>query len=70
MERLGDLLEKEGYAVISVSSSTNRYVRLADIVNTLIRRRKDFDVLLLQVFGGHDQTAVVAEQHLEHARVL
>jgi L-malate glycosyltransferase len=51
-ERLGDLLEKEGYAVISVSSSTNRYVRLADIVNTLIRRRRDFDILLLQVFGG------------------
>jgi glycosyltransferase involved in cell wall biosynthesis len=51
-ERLGDLLEQEGYPVISVSSSTNRYIRLADIVSTLIRRRKEFDILLLQVFGG------------------
>lgn len=51
-ERLGDLLEQEGYPVSSVSSSTNRYIRLADIVYTLIRRRKEFDVLLLQVFGG------------------
>ena len=51
-ERLGDLLEQEGYPVISVSSSTNRYIRLADIVYTLIRRRKEFDILLLQVFGG------------------
>jgi L-malate glycosyltransferase len=51
-ERLGDLLELEGYPVISVSSSTNRYIRLADIVYTLIRRRKEFDILLLQVFGG------------------
>jgi glycosyltransferase involved in cell wall biosynthesis len=51
-ERLGDLLEQEGYSVISVSSSTNRYVRLADIIQTLIRRRNDFDILLLQVFGG------------------
>lgn len=51
-ERLGDLLELEGCPVISVSSSTNRYVRLADIIYTLIRRRKEFDILLLQVFGG------------------
>jgi len=51
-ERLGDLLEQGGYPVISVSSSTNRYIRLADIVYTLIRRRKEFDILLLQVFGG------------------
>ncbi len=51
-ERLGDLLELEGYPVISVSSATNRYVRLADITNTLIRSRKEFDILLLQVFGG------------------
>jgi glycosyltransferase involved in cell wall biosynthesis len=51
-ERLGDLLETEGYPVISVSSSTNRYIRLADIAYTLIRRRKEIDILLLQVFGG------------------
>lgn len=51
-ERLGDLLQQEGYSVISVSSSTNRYVRLVDIVQTLIRHRHEFDILLLQVFGG------------------
>jgi glycosyltransferase involved in cell wall biosynthesis len=51
-ERLGDLLEQEGYPVISVSSSTNRYVRLADIVKTLIARRKEYDIVVLQVFGG------------------
>lgn len=51
-ERLGDLLEQEGYPVISVSSSTNRYVRLADIVKTLIARRNEYDIVVLQVFGG------------------
>ena len=51
-ERLGDLLEQEGYPVISVSSSTNRYVRLADIVKTLAARRKEYDIVVLQVFGG------------------
>lgn len=51
-ERLADLFEQEGYRTISVSSATNRYVRLADIASTILRRRNDFDVLLLQVFSG------------------
>jgi glycosyltransferase involved in cell wall biosynthesis len=49
---LSDLFKEAGYSVISVSGQPNRYMRLADIVRTLIRRRSGFDVLVLDVFGG------------------
>src|SRR5215467_4988330 len=50
-EILSDQFKNEGYLVISVSSSPNRYMRLADIVNTIIRRRRKIDVLIVQVYG-------------------
>ena len=50
-EILSDLFEDAGYGVISVSASLNRYMRLADIVSTIIRRRSSIDVLVLDVYG-------------------
>jgi glycosyltransferase involved in cell wall biosynthesis len=51
-EILGDHFASAGYPVISVSTSPSRYVRLLDIVTTLMRRRHDVDIQCLQVFGG------------------
>src|SRR4030095_50228 len=50
-EILSDHFEDRGYRVISVSSSPNRYVRLIDIVCTLIRHRRSIDTLIIQVYG-------------------
>ena len=51
-ERLAELFAADGYPVIAVSTARNRYVRLADITSTLVRRRHDYDVMVLQVFSG------------------
>jgi len=51
-EKLSDLFQDLGYPVISVSSSTNRYLRLADIVNTLIHNRRRIDILIVLVYSG------------------
>jgi glycosyltransferase involved in cell wall biosynthesis len=51
-EILTDLLASSGYAVISVSASSNRYGRLLDITTTLIRRHREIDIECLQVYGG------------------
>lgn len=51
-ERLSDLFHELGYPVISVSSIPNRYLRLADIVNTLIRQRKQIDILIILIYSG------------------
>jgi L-malate glycosyltransferase len=51
-EFLSDLFAAHGFSVICVSSRPNRYHRLADIVHTLIRRRRDVDLQCLQVYGG------------------
>jgi glycosyltransferase involved in cell wall biosynthesis len=51
-ETLTDLFISAGYPVISVSTSTNRYVRLLDIITTLIRRYREIDIQCLQVYGG------------------
>jgi glycosyltransferase involved in cell wall biosynthesis len=50
-EILSDRFKAEGWSVISVSASPNRYMRLADIVATLIRCRRKIDVLIVQVYG-------------------
>jgi L-malate glycosyltransferase len=50
-EILSDRFKDEGWSVISVSASPNRYMRLADIVTTLIRCRRTIDVLIVQVYG-------------------
>jgi len=49
---LSDLFKESGYPVISVSSVLNRYVRLADIVSTLIRLRHWIDIVIVEVYGG------------------
>lgn len=49
---LSDLFAAEGYPVIAVSDRLNRYHRLAEIAATLIRRRAEYDILILDVFGG------------------
>ncbi|RMG45456.1 MAG: glycosyltransferase family 1 protein [Acidobacteria bacterium] len=51
-EILADLFSQEGYPVLAVSTHRNRYMRLVDIVGTLIRRRHEIDIQCLQVFGG------------------
>jgi glycosyltransferase involved in cell wall biosynthesis len=51
-ETITDLFVSAGYPVISVSTSTNRYVRLLDIITTLIRRYREIDIQCLQVYGG------------------
>lgn len=51
-ERLAKLFEQAGYPVISVSKSPNRYHRLLDILCTLMWKRQEIDIQILQVFGG------------------
>jgi glycosyltransferase involved in cell wall biosynthesis len=51
-EILAEHFASAGYPVISVSTSLNRYVRLLDIVTTLIRQQPKVDIQCLQVFGG------------------
>jgi L-malate glycosyltransferase len=51
-EILGDLLAKNGFRVIRSSSSLNRYRRLGEILGTILRYRREIDVLCVQTFGG------------------
>jgi glycosyltransferase involved in cell wall biosynthesis len=46
------LLRREGYCVTTVSHASNRYVRLLDMIQTLLRRGPEFDVVILEVYGG------------------
>ena len=50
-EILTDKFKQTGYPVISVSEHSNRFVRLLDIIVTLIRFRRHVDILILQVYG-------------------
>ena len=51
-EILSDALTKEGHSVVCVSSLSNRYLRVADIIKTLIYRKRDIDLQCLQVYSG------------------
>jgi L-malate glycosyltransferase len=51
-EVLADRFTEAGYSVSSVSAHPNRYVRLLDIVKTLLTQGHSTDVMMLQVFGG------------------
>lgn len=51
-EILSDGLSKEGYPVVSVSSLPNRYLRIVDIIKTLVCRKRDVDLQCLQVYSG------------------
>jgi len=50
-EIVSDLFAQAGYPVISASALTNRYARAGDIVSTVIRQRRNIDLLVLQVYG-------------------
>jgi L-malate glycosyltransferase len=50
-EKVWQMLEGAGYPVIAVSTSENRYVRLAEIATTIVRRRRDIDVLVIFTYG-------------------
>lgn len=49
---LSELFQQAGYAVTAVSAHLNRYRRLLDIVSTLIRRRRETDIVVIEVYGG------------------
>ena len=50
-EKLWDMLEAAGYPVIAVSTSQSRYMRLAEIAATIVRRRHEIDVLVVYTYG-------------------
>ncbi len=49
---VADLLAAEGFAVTCVSSKINRAARLTEIVATIIAHRREFDLLVLEVYSG------------------
>jgi glycosyltransferase involved in cell wall biosynthesis len=51
-EVLADLLTASGFHVEMSSTSPGRLSRLTDTLTSLVRRRKDFDVLIVMVFSG------------------
>jgi glycosyltransferase involved in cell wall biosynthesis len=50
-EILADLFEQAGYSVIAVSSRLNRLARMTDTLLTLLHRRKEFDIAIIDVFS-------------------
>lgn len=51
-EILAGLLAAEGYRITCVSAKINRLARLLEIVLTLVRKRKQFDLVMLEVYSG------------------
>ena len=49
---VADLLSREGYTVTCVSSKLSRPMRLAEIVATLIKGFRGFDVIVVEVYSG------------------
>ncbi|MEO8042321.1 MAG: glycosyltransferase family 4 protein [Acidobacteriota bacterium] len=49
---VADLFAHDGYEVISVSSKRNRALRIAEIVWTIFRNRRNIDVLIVEVYSG------------------
>lgn len=49
---LADALESEGFEVISVSSKLNRALRVVDVVQTIVQKRKSIDLLIIEVYSG------------------
>jgi glycosyltransferase involved in cell wall biosynthesis len=50
--RLSGLFRAAGYPVVAVSTSTSRFVRLAEIAGTLLTRGRGLDVLIVHTYGG------------------
>jgi glycosyltransferase involved in cell wall biosynthesis len=51
-EKLEDLLRQRGHKVVATSSVAHRLLRPLDMAATLVRRRRDFDLALIQVYSG------------------
>ncbi len=49
---VADLLAAEGVRVTCVSSKINRFLRLAEIIATIVKNHRNFDVLVLEVYSG------------------
>lgn len=68
LQTLCDLFVGAGYRAISASDRDNRVVRLTDIIQTIVRHRRDFDVLIADVFSGTSFTVADAASRI--GRVL
>lgn len=49
---LADQLSAEEFEVISVSSRVNRVIRLLDILWTVLRRSRNLEILIIEVYSG------------------
>ena len=49
---VADLIAAETSAVTVVSSKRNRAARMAEIVSTLVKNRRNFDAIVLEVYSG------------------
>ena len=50
--RLSAHFKAAGYSVIAISESSNRYARFIDIAATIVRRRREIDILIIHTYGG------------------
>ena len=67
-EILSDIFMDVGNSVICVSSSSNRYLRVADIIKTLILQKGQIDLQCIQVFSG--PSFVIADIASKLAKIL
>lgn len=49
---LAELFADVGYPVVSASSSLNRYMRLVEIIHTLLRQSRSIDLVCAEIYGG------------------
>lgn len=49
---LSDHFREAGYPVIAVSASANRYVRMLDMLATVLGSRRRIDILIVEIYGG------------------
>lgn len=49
---LSELFRSSGYSVVTASDVPNRYLRLLDIIATLLRTRRVVDIQCLEIYGG------------------
>lgn len=67
MELLAPYLEQRGYGCMFSSRIVNRYVRFADILHTLYRRRHEYDLVCLQVYSGRSLVVEDAVSSFAHS---
>lgn len=49
---LANLLGNSGYDVLAASSKLNRFMRMAEIVTTVVGRRRSIDIMIVEVYSG------------------